>query len=115
MDNTGSPCFYYHIHKCKGACIKKESVEDYNERVQNAIEYLTLDFDGNFFLIDEGRSHDERAVVLVEDGLYQGFGYAEINTDQGDFVRISGQRSKCGGGATFSVCCRCGVPKLTLS
>jgi len=26
-------------------------------------------------IIDEGREYDERSVILIEDGVYKGFGY----------------------------------------
>ena len=76
IDKTGTPCFYYHIHKCRGACIQEESAEDYNERIEEAIDGLAIDFPDNFILLDQGRTIDEKAVVLVEDGRYQGFGFA---------------------------------------
>ena len=84
LDNTGRPCFYYHIHKCNGACIGEESPEDYNAKVNEALETLSIDFDEDFIILDEGRHLDERAVVLVEDGQYQGFGYIEKENINGN-------------------------------
>ena len=81
VDYQANPCFYYHIQKCSGACIGKESPEDYNQRVQKAIDQLDIDFRDNFILLDRGRTPEERSVVLVEDGQYCGFGYAEVNHD----------------------------------
>ncbi len=75
---ASKPCFQYHIKKCKGACAGKESAEDYNERVRQAIEYLRIDFPEDFLMIDQGRSRDEKAVILVEEGQYKGFGYLSI-------------------------------------
>ena len=72
-------CFHYHIKQCYGACAGKEGVESYNERAQAAKERLSTVFEENFFLIDCGRTPEERAVVLVEDGSYRGFGYVEAN------------------------------------
>jgi len=81
VDYQTRPCFYYHIQKCLGACIGKESPEDYNRRVQVAIDHLAIDFTDNFILLDKGRSKEEKAVILVEDGQYCGFGYAEVSHD----------------------------------
>ena len=84
VDNTGGPCFYYQLHKCKGACVGEELPEDYNERIELVVDAIKIDFENNFFIIDQGRSNDEHAIVLVEDGMYRGFGYAspeEINGD----------------------------------
>lgn len=67
-------CFHYQIQACTGACVGEESVQSYNARVSAALE--NYHFDGqSFFIIDRGREEDEHAVVKVENGKYQGFGY----------------------------------------
>lgn len=78
IDKTGGPCFYYHLNKCKGACIGEELPEDYNERVEMVMDAIKIDFENNFFIIDKGRENDERSIVLVEDGIYRGFGYVSL-------------------------------------
>lgn len=72
-----SVCFHYHLKQCRGACGALESVEEYNERAEVAREHLRTVFDVNFILVDEGRSSDEHAVILVEEGRYRGYGYVE--------------------------------------
>ena len=79
MHQTGSPCFYYHLDKCHGACMGEELVEDYNERAADAMASLEIDFREDFIIVDKGRHLEEKAVVLIEDGQYQGFGYLETN------------------------------------
>jgi len=74
-DSPGS-CFHYQIHQCKGACVGEEEVEAYNARVMEALENYHFP-DQNFFLFDVGRTDDELAVIKVENGRYQGFGYVE--------------------------------------
>ncbi|AEE53940.1 exonuclease domain-containing protein [Haliscomenobacter hydrossis] len=74
--HTG-PCFHYHLKQCTGACVGIESPEMYNERAQQAKEYLCRIFEHNFFIIDQGREEEELAVVLVEDGHLRGYGYLE--------------------------------------
>ncbi len=76
--DTQGPCFHYQIHQCNGACLGIESKESYNQRVQEALENYQFD-QPNFFIIETGRTPDERAVVKVENGLYKGFGF--INND----------------------------------
>lgn len=78
VDHVSSPCFYYHIHKCRGACIHEESVEDYNARVLEAIETLRIDFTEDFLVYDKGRNPKEKSVVLVEGGEYKGHGFVDI-------------------------------------
>ncbi|MEM1321299.1 MAG: exonuclease domain-containing protein [Bacteroidota bacterium] len=88
FNNVSKPCFYYHLHKCHGACVGKEAPEDYNERVQQASGFLEQDFEANFLIIDKGRSTEEQSVVLVEDGRYRGFGYVDINTPISDVEEL---------------------------
>ncbi len=74
--HTGSgACFQYHLKQCHGACVEKESVEAYNERALQAMERLNTVFEEDFFIIDKGREKGEKAVILVKDGSYRGFGY----------------------------------------
>lgn len=74
-DRTGRPCFYYHLHQCKGACIGEEKAEDYNARVQEASANLGIDFNDDFIIMDKGRNNEEQSIVLIEGGQYRGFGY----------------------------------------
>ena len=73
---TGN-CLNYQIGLCYGACSGSEDIASYNTRARKAIEKLKLDFDNNFLILEEGRNRQEEAVVLVENGEYQGFGYID--------------------------------------
>lgn len=75
---TTSNCFNYTIKECDGACIKEESVEHYNKRVKELVEFFSLK-NKSMVIIDKGRAHDERSAVLIEEGLYQGFGFFDLN------------------------------------
>lgn len=84
LQASESACFNYHIKKCRGACITLEEVDIYNERAELAKERLSTVFEEDFLLLDTGRSKDEMAVILVENGNYAGYGYAaEEDTQQG--------------------------------
>ncbi|GGG51081.1 exonuclease domain-containing protein [Hymenobacter glacieicola] len=72
---TGS-CFDYQVHRCKGACIGLEPAEEYNERVEAAIESFTYEH-GSFVITGQGRRPDEKSIVVVENGRYLGFGYVD--------------------------------------
>lgn len=83
-ERTGA-CFDYHLKRCLGACIGEEPAETYNERARAALETLDDGFsDPNFFLIDKGRTEGESAVVLVENGAYRGYGFADLNDLNGN-------------------------------
>ncbi len=73
---SNGACFYHQINRCHGACLGKEPVEEYNYRVNEAIErYIYRE--NNFFVFDKGRKEDEYAIVKVYKGSYQGFGYID--------------------------------------
>ena len=71
----GTPCFHYHLRSCRGICCGEEDAAAYNDRVAEAIARVKTVFGDDFFLIDAGRTPEEEAVVLVEDGRYRGYGY----------------------------------------
>ncbi len=74
---TEGGCFHRQIGHCKGACIGEELPVFYNERVATAIEAMNTHFDHDFFIIDKGKTPEERAVILVQDGHFKGFGYVD--------------------------------------
>ena len=76
--DTEGACFHYQVGICKGACIGKESPEEYNERASKACEEFIFSR-RNFFIIDKGRNVDERCAVKITNGKYSGWGYFNIN------------------------------------
>ena len=76
-DTTG-PCFQYQIHQCEGACVGKEEADSYNQKVEQALENYHFGKQ-NFFVVEQGRREDEKAIVKVENGKYIGFGFVEMN------------------------------------
>ncbi len=88
LDHSENACFYYHIEQCKGACIGNETPEIYNLKAQQAIDTLSLAFQDNFFIIDEGRNSEEKAVVLIEEGEYKGFGYFDPNAIENNIEEL---------------------------
>ena len=85
LEIKSGPCFDFHLGQCRGACTGQEAPESYNERAREAMSVLDQNFPcPDFFLLDRGRTEEEQAVVLVENGMYQGFGFVETD-------RLSGQ------------------------
>ncbi|MCF4100946.1 GIY-YIG nuclease family protein [Gillisia sp. M10.2A] len=74
---TGN-CFSYTIKSCNGACIGSEAPIEYNQRVQELIDKLSLK-DQNMIVIDRGREIDEKSALLVEEGIFKGIGYINLN------------------------------------
>lgn len=75
---TKTSCFNYDIKQCLGACIQNELPEDYNKRVSELISKNSYN-DQNMVIIDRARDVDERSAVLIENGLFKGFGYFNLN------------------------------------
>lgn len=73
---TNGACFDYQVHQCNGACIGQESPEEYNKRVDTAIESFTFEHH-NFAIVGKGREPGEKSVVVVEHGTYLGFGFVD--------------------------------------
>ncbi|MES2589986.1 MAG: exonuclease domain-containing protein [Bacteroidota bacterium] len=73
LQQTKSTCFSHELKQCFGACIEKESAENYNKRVNLFIENLGFEHE-NFFILEHGIQKNEKIAVLVENGVYQGYG-----------------------------------------
>ena len=69
-------CFHYQIKKCKGVCRGEESLENYNQRVKEAIHYMSND-NKSYVIPQKGRNKEEKSFVLIENGIYQGFGFID--------------------------------------
>lgn len=78
--DTEGACFYYHVSACRGACVQEESPESYNIRAKRAIENLSLDHE-NVFILESGRTDDEKAVIKIENGRYVGYGFIDASMD----------------------------------
>ncbi|WP_298498548.1 exonuclease domain-containing protein [uncultured Algibacter sp.] len=75
---TKTSCFSYEIKSCDGACIQKESPESYNKRVEALIEKNSYS-NKNMVIVDRGREIDERSAILIENGVFKGIGFINLN------------------------------------
>lgn len=75
---TQNHCFQYTIEECFGACIQEESPEEYNSRVDKVIDKYHFQ-NQNLVVIDRGRRVEERTVVLIENGIYKGYAFFDLN------------------------------------
>jgi len=69
-------CTHGEYNECDGVCTGEEAVGLYNEKVENALDYLNNEKD-NYVLFEKGRTKEERGFVLVLHGVYQGFGFLD--------------------------------------
>ena len=59
---------------------EKLSSEEYNLRVENALNYLSNDLP-SFVILDKGREQGEQSCIWVEKGSFYGFGYIDQYSD----------------------------------
>ncbi|MCT4630712.1 exonuclease domain-containing protein [Winogradskyella sp.] len=75
---SSTSCFEYNVKECYGACINEELPEDYNKRVSALIEKHSYE-NKNMLIIDKGRDLDEKSVYLIENGIFKGMGFFDLN------------------------------------
>jgi DNA polymerase III subunit epsilon len=74
IHSVNGACYDLEKAECKGVCAGIEPVEEYNKRVSAAIDYIAEN-NNSKLIIDNGRTDEERSVVVIEKGIYRGFGY----------------------------------------
>jgi DNA polymerase-3 subunit epsilon len=75
---TKNECFQYKIKECDGACIGNILPEEYNERVQEFIDKNSFESE-SMILVDRGRNSSEHSAVLIENGIYKGYAFYNLN------------------------------------
>lgn len=75
---TKKECFKYKIKECDGACIGEISPEEYNLRIQLFMEENSFE-NKSMIIIDKGRNINERSAILIENGVYKGYAYYDLN------------------------------------
>ncbi len=78
LETKANTCFHFQIKKCRGICSGKETSENYNKRVNKALQPFSLQTE-NLVLKEKGRTKNEIGIVLILNGIYRGFGF--INKD----------------------------------
>ncbi|MEM8566920.1 MAG: exonuclease domain-containing protein [Bacteroidota bacterium] len=76
IQKSSGSCFDHVEGNCRGACVLKETVVEYNGRVTKFINSLH-NVKESYAIIGAGRFEDETAVILLEEGKYQGFGFCD--------------------------------------
>jgi DNA polymerase-3 subunit epsilon len=75
LRKSAGPCFQHQLRKCRGACVEKESPQDYNARANVLVSEMGLG-EKNVVIVGPGRDAGEKAFVVVEQGRYVGFCFA---------------------------------------
>ncbi len=69
-------CSHYKIKTCHGVCTDEETVDDYNNRVNLAIEHIK-NSSQDMIIKEKGRHWEEEAFVMVKNGSYLGYGFID--------------------------------------
>lgn len=78
LDTPKMNCFPYQIQQCNGACIQKESPEEYNIRASDFLE--NNDYQNqNMIIIERGRNLQEKSAVVLENGILLGYAFYDLN------------------------------------
>ncbi len=67
-------CNHHKISACNGICRENETPEEYNIRVNNAIQHIHKIAKIEVYK-EKGRTEDEEAFVLLKNGTYMGYGF----------------------------------------
>jgi DNA polymerase-3 subunit epsilon len=77
LQENVSECSHFLIN-CNGVCKGQESIENYNERVSNAICEI-INKNENKLLKTDGRTSNEMGFVYIKNGMYLGYGFIPKN------------------------------------
>lgn len=78
LDDVKTNCFPFQMKQCNGACIGKESPENYNLRVTEYLEKEQLQ-NQNIVIVDRGRNLQERSAIMIENGVFKGYAFFDLN------------------------------------
>jgi DNA polymerase-3 subunit epsilon len=78
LEKTQNSCFKYELKECEGACVNEENTALYNNRVTEFIDKYSYK-NKNMIIIDKGRDIDERSAILIENGVFSGYGFYDLN------------------------------------
>ena len=78
LSKSDTACFNHGIQKCDGACIGAETPESYQEKIQLLLEDLSYPHE-HFLIIERGKKEGESSFVYIENSIFRGYGYHELN------------------------------------
>ena len=78
LSDSKNECFQHKIKECNGACVGKESTTIYNEKVTEFINENTIE-NATMLLVDKGRNVNERSAVFIENGIFKGYCFYDLN------------------------------------
>ena len=74
LTDAEAVCFNHQIKKCNGICANEETAAVYNKRALEIIKKHSYKHP-DFAIITEGRTSDEKSLMLIINNKYFGTGY----------------------------------------
>ncbi len=90
LQKSVGECFDYKLGSCDGACKREILADYYNKRVELALSSLEEE-KKTYAIVGNGRESNERSVVLVENGIYLGHGFADYDLPAHSFEELKDQ------------------------
>lgn len=78
LDDVDTYCFPHSLGNCNGACQAEEDPHEYNLRVADYLDNERF-FSANMIITDNGRTINERSAILIEDGVFKGYCFFDLN------------------------------------
>ncbi|MFD2201177.1 exonuclease domain-containing protein [Shivajiella indica] len=78
IQKTPSHCYDHMVNKCLGACCGKESVTDYNLRVNDFLESINNQ-SGAILIKEKGISPEESCALYFENGVFKAYGFFDTS------------------------------------
>ena len=85
ISSRGRSCLHHQMNLCKGAGVKQETKENYNKKVVKMLASISFEYP-NFMILCEGRAVSEKGVVLIENGVFKGFGFVKKPKEEQDYI-----------------------------
>ncbi|MEX0316115.1 MAG: exonuclease domain-containing protein [Allomuricauda sp.] len=78
LQQVNTSCSHHEIKSCEGICTSQEPIADYNEKVKTAIQHMKTEQAGIRIIKEKGRDSNENAFVLIDEGMYRGYGFIDV-------------------------------------
>lgn len=79
LQENVAACSHYKIKQCIGICSDLQMVNEYNDRVKDALTSLK-EVQTDVFIKIKGRTADENAFVFIQENNYSGYGFVPKET-----------------------------------
>ncbi len=76
LQKTAGACYEHQAGTCRGACLCLEESVLYNQRIAKAIASIS-ESNESLVVVGKGRKLDENSFVVVEKGIFVGYGYLD--------------------------------------